>query len=221
MPRFAPLLVVLVTLLAGCNNNEDPTGATPTPGTPTPPPPPEPPTEGSVVARVNDTWSYRGDRNETVTSSVTGVNASIVRLRTVSQRLNATPHTTVTLFDARTLAVVSVQDDTIGATIRFEPPLPIIIPAEDHEYNGTLVVASPFGDLRQPAVGSVRFLGPETITVPAGEFYTYRYNASVRSEGLFPFEQSTDLWFSPEVEQSVKSIRDGRLQELVSFDVLD
>lgn len=218
MPRVAPLLVVLVTLLAGCNKEEDP-GVTPTISTPVVTPPPVPPTEGSIVANVNDTWRYAGDAGEDVVSTVTGVNASVVRLRTVSTRVNATPHTTITLFDAKTLAILSVQDDTIGATIRFEPPLGIVIPAEDHEYNGTLVVTMFGTDLRQPATASIRFHGLETVIVPAGTFETFRYNATVHSEGLFPFDQTSDLWYSPEAEQTVKSVRDGRLQELVSYSV--
>lgn len=182
-----------------------------------PPPPPPPPSAGSVVSKANDTWSYQADKNKTVVSTVTGANATHVRLRTISQTQGGPAHTTITVFDARTLAIVSVQDDVIGATLRFEPPLAVLIPAEDHEYNGTLVAATPFGDVRQAASATVRFLGLEKVTVPAGTFETYRYNATVRSEGLFPFSQETEIWFAPLVEQAVKTIRDGELQELVEY----
>lgn len=221
MPRLVLALVVLAAVsLAGCNKGDDPEVSTPSvPGTPTPPPPPDPPREGSVISKANDTWRYQTDDNKSVVSTVTGSNATHVRLRTVSQAEGGQPHTTITLFDARTLAVISVQDDLIGATLRFEPPLPILIPAEDHEYNGTLVAATPFGDVRQPAAASVRFLGLEKVTVPAGTFDTYRYNATITSQGLFPFAQETEIWFAPLVEQAVKTIRDGELQELVSYDL--
>ncbi|HET6406191.1 MAG TPA: hypothetical protein VFH78_16250 [Candidatus Thermoplasmatota archaeon] len=221
MPRLAPLLVALVALLAGCNNAGDAPETTTTPTPSGPPPPPPPPSEGSVVAHVNDTWRYSGDANETVVSTVTGANATMVRLRTVSERPGGAPHTTITTFDARTLAILSVQDQLVagGVTIRFDPPLPILIPAEDHVYNGTLIAATPFGDVRQQATANVRFLGLENVTVPAGSFATYRYNATIRSEGLFPFAQETEIWFSPEVEQAVRTIRDGHMQELVSYEI--
>jgi len=140
-----------------------------------------------------------------------------VRMRTVTQREGHAPRTTITVFDARTLAVRSIQDDGIGATLRFEPPISILIPAEDHEHNGTLVASTPFGDVRQPVAAQVRFLGLEEVTVPAGTFQTYRYNATVRSEGVIPFAQTTEIWFSPLVEQAVKTIRDGRTQVLVEY----
>lgn len=223
MARRALALVLVALFLAGCNNGgDDPADATPAPPTLTgPPPPPPPPAEGSVVAKANDTWRYQGEGNATVVSTVTGANATHVRLRTVSQREGQPPHTTITLFDARTLAILSVQDDTIGATLRFEPPLPILIPAADHEYNGTLVAATPFGDVRQPARANVTFYGLEDVTVPAGTFEAYRYNATIRSEGLFPFAQTSEIWFSPKVEQAVRTIRDGQVQELVSYAIAD
>lgn len=218
--RVAPVLVAFVALLAGCTNGDDPDVTTPSLSpTPAPPPPPDPPSEGSVVSKANDTWSYQADGNKTVVSTVTGANATHVRLRTISQTQGGQPHQTITIFDARTLAIISVQDDVIGATLRFDPPLPVLIPAADHEYNGTLVAATPFGDVRQPASASVRFLGLEKVTVPAGTFDTYRYNATIRSEGLFPFAQETEIWFAPLVEQAVKTIRNGEMQELVSYEL--
>lgn len=221
MRPLAALLVVLAVLLAGCGDKGGDDG-TPTLPTVTPTPAlPDPPTVGSVVSRVNDTWTYTGENGETVVSSVTGVNQTIVRLKTVSQRVNATPHTTITIFDAKTLAIMSVQDDTIGGgvVLRFEPPLPVIIPAEDHDYNGSLVATTPFGDVRQTATGTVRFLGGAHVDVPAGSFYAYGYNATIQSDGLFPFGQTIETWFAPEVEQAVKSTRDGRLQEMTSYTI--
>lgn len=216
--RVAPVLVAFVALLAGCANGDDPEVTAPS-RSPTPAPPPEPPTEGSVVSRANDTWSYRADGNKTVVSTVTGANATHVRLRTISQAQGGEPRQTITIFDARTLAIISVQDDVIGATLRFDPPLPVLIPAADHDYEGTLVAATPFGDVRQLVSASVRFLGLEKVTVPAGTFDAYRYNATIRSEGLFPFAQETEVWFAPLVEQAVKTIRNGETQELVSYDL--
>ena len=225
MPRLPLALVVLSLLFAGCTmfgDDDEPDVTIPTNATPPgPPPPPPPPSVGSVVSKANDTWRYQGDFNETVVSTVTGANASVVRLRTVSERPGAEAHETITVFDAQTLALLQVQDNLIagGVILRFDPPLAVLIPAEDHIYNGTLIAVTPFGDIRQPASANVRFLGLENVTVPAGTFETYRYNATIQSQGAFPFGQETEIWFAPKVEQAVKTIRDGRLQELVSYDI--
>lgn len=222
-PRPAPmrsaLLVAFVALLAGCSGGGDPETATPTPVPTGPPPPPPPPSEGSVVAKVNDTWSYQAP-NKTLVSTVTGANATHVRLRTDTEQAGFQPRTTITIFDARTLAVISIRDDFLagGVELRFEPPLPILVPAADHEYNGSIVAPSPFGgEIRQPASATIRFLGLENVTVPAGTFEAYRYNATLRSTGLVDVHDETEIWFAPKVEQAVRTVRNGEVQELVSY----
>jgi hypothetical protein len=108
-----------------------------------------------------------------------------------------------------------LEDGRLGATLRFDPPLNVYVPAADHEYTGTVSVPTAFGELEQPATGNVTFFGLETITVPAGTFETYHYQAHFKTEGILPFEQNVDVWFAPKLDQAVKTITDGRLQELL------
>lgn len=215
------ILIVTFSLAAGCTK-KDP--AAPDIGTgldihsDTPPPPPSP---GSIRVNINDTWRYHGGTDaqpEDVLVRVISSNESVVRLRSTTTDLtNGTSTNTVSTFDARTFALQVIEDGRLGATLRFDPALPILIPAEDHAYEGTVRVPTLIGTIQQPAHGNVTFRGLENVTVPAGMFETYHYEATFRTEGTFTFEQHVEVWFSPKVQQSVKSITDGRLQELVAF----
>lgn len=184
-----------------------------------PPPPPPPPAVGSVALRVNDTWSYRGGEDnaeETVATITSAANGTVV-LRSVSTGPNGT-HTVVSTLAADTLALQKLFDDALGFEVKFSPPLPVLIPASDHEYRGNITIPTPFGaELAQPANATIRFLGMEEIDVPAGRFVTYRYNATIDSTGFRDFHQDNELWFSPVAKQAVRTVVDGIERELLSY----
>lgn len=218
--KRALVLLLVALLLSGCNKKPDGPEVPSLTPTPAPPPPPPPPSVGSVVAHANDTWTYaRGtpDALETIVARVTGVTNDTIHMRTVTTFPDNGTHTVVTHLDAATLALRSMLDDSIGAELTFEPPLPIVIPARTHDYNGTLRIPTPFGTIDQPAKAHVDFLGMENVSVPAGQFVTYHYNATLTSKGVRDFEQHIEMWFSPVARQAVLTITDGRTQSLTSY----
>lgn len=216
------LALALVLPLAGCSDRaKEETPPSPTPS-PSPPPPPPPPSVGSIVASVGDTWRYRGgsaDAPESIVLNVTRVDNATIRMRSVTTFEDNGTHVVETSIRADTLALVSSLDDSLGVELGFSPPLPIVIPAEDHEYVGNVTVPTPFGVLSQPARATIRFLGLEYVTVPAGTFVTYRYNVTLDSSGIKELHQDVELWFSPVAEQAVRTVTDGRLQELVGYEL--
>lgn len=215
----AALLLVLCVAIAGCTSPKAEPSPVPPPA---PPPPPPAPTAGSIVAAVGDVWVYRGgtaDAPERIVLNVTSVTNTTIRMRSVTTFHDNGTHVVESSLRADTLALVSSFDDSIGAELGFSPPLPIIIPAEDHEYAGNITVPTPFGVLAQPAMATIKFLGLEYVTVPAGTFVTYRYNVTLDSTGIKDVHQDVEMWFSPVVEQAVRTVTDGRLQELVSYDL--
>jgi len=218
VPR-ALLPLVVLTLVAGCSAPDS--GSADEDGAAAPPPwtPPPPPTEGSIVVGVGDTWTYTSDAgNNTV--RIVGASNGTLRVESTTTREGEGPNVVTSILDARTLALISLQDPRFGADLTFVPPLPILIPAQDHAYEGKVVARTLLGQVEQPATGHVTFYGLENVSTPAGTFETYHYAATLRSDGTFAFEQTRELWFSPEVRQAVRLVTDGRVEDLVSWELL-
>lgn len=209
------LALLLVIALAGCNAPEE---TPPTPEPEGPPPPPPPPTAGSFDLSQGDSWRHEGD-NVTTTSRILSVANGTLTMLATTERPGEAPQNVTTRFNESTMAIVAVIDEARGVEMRFEPPLSILVPAADHEYDGNITVRTFIGDLRQPANGTVRFLGLENVSVPAGDFHAYRYEATFQSDGAFPFRQTREIWYAPAVQQAVRSTIDGRTEELVAYDV--
>lgn len=214
-------LVVLASLLAGCGAKDGPEEGAQAPpdATPAPPPPPPPPTVGSVVYSVGDTWRYAGEDGSVTVVTIESVANGTVASRSLSTWPDNGTKLVRSTLRADTLALVTFFDQALGFEVRFSPPLPILIPAEDHVYVGNLTVPTTFGQFAQPASATIRFLGLETVDVPAGTFETYRYNATLVSNGVREFRQESEIWFSPEAKQAVRTIVDGRAQELTGYEL--
>lgn len=214
MRRAAALLLVSL-YLAGCAAPE-PRVESEAPPRATPRPPPPPPSEGSVDVQVGDVWRYAGRDGSTTTVSVLAKDNGTIRVRSLTVKgENSTPVTSV--FDERTFALHSLHDPRFALIIPFDPPIPIIVPAKDHEYHGNISIPTILGDFRQPVDARVVFYGAENVTVPAGNFTSYHYAIEISSQGKFRFKQTRHLWFAPEVHQAVLMFSDGRTDELVSY----
>lgn len=215
--------VLAIALLAGCSSPEQPPVEPTPPAAPTgPPPPPPPPSAGSVVTHANDAWRYRGGTStspEDTVVTITAVANGTVHMRSVTTYPDNRTHVVTSTLVQDTLALATMLDDRLGFEIAFEPPLSILIPAADHLYVGNITIQTPFGEIAQPATATIRFLGLETATVPAGAFETYRYNATLVSTGYQDLRQESEIWFSPAARQAVKSVTDGQLQELVGYEL--
>lgn len=212
--RLAFALVAAALLLAGCAG---PDAAPESPATPTPAPPPPPPTEGSVTLALGDEWRYVGTEGNT-SARIVRVEAGHAWLETTTTRAREEPSVVTTVLNATTLAIAALRDGGLGVELRFEPPVRILVPAENRTHEGALVLPTFLGAASQPIRGEIAFLGPENVTTPAGTFYTYRYAARLSSQGILGFEQTSELWFAPEVGTWVKSVVDGREQQLVAWE---
>jgi len=215
-------LVLLVLLLAGCS-----APATPGPraaaddAVPVAHAPPPPPTEGGVALRVGETWTWRvtsGEgnvTNETARVSQQTEDGAVVIDRTAERG------TLRTTLDARTLAIraLSMTEGALGASGAFDPPLPTIVPASDHEWTGVLTLRTPLGAQSQTAHATVKFLGLDGVDVPAGRFECYRYHVSIQSDGQPSFHQDLDVWWAPLAKAYAKTVGGNRTEELASYQV--
>ena len=218
----ATLVLLLALALAGCSAPGDDGEEA---AAPTPPPawtPPPLPTLGSIVVGPGDSWNYTSaDGNASSVVRIASATNGTLRVVTTTERAGERPSTVTTVLDARTLALVSLNDPRFGADIVFDPPLSILMPAEDHRYQGEIRIQTFLGTLSQPANATITFYGLENITTPAGTFATYHYAARISSSGSFAIEQTRELWFSPDVKQAVRLNTDGRVEDLVAYELAD
>lgn len=216
--------MLLVCLLAGCSAPH-PTGAPPpTAGDPTPPAPvPEALAPGDVRLAVGDSWAYAiVDANgtdqgtqQTAVVELTGTTAIL------STRTDGGSRSSTSRLEARQgdLAIVSLQSD-LGFTIVYDPPLPLVLPASDHAQQGHATLKGPTGNLAADVNLTVKFLGPDRVAVPAGNFEALRYHIVVSTGGAASTRQESDVWFAAAVKAPVKTVEaNGRTEALTGYHV--
>lgn len=212
-------LVLLVLALAGCSAPGAPSSKDAArEATPSAPPPPPPPTEGAIALHEGDTWTWRVSSNESNATMETA-RVALVGNGEVAIDRDAERGTLRTTLDARTLAIraISMSQGAVGGSGAFDPPLPTIVPAADHEWTGVLTIRTPIGAQSQTAHASVKFLGLDGVDVPAGRFECYRYHVEIQSDGQPAFHQSLDVWWAPLAKAYAKTASDGRVEELASY----
>lgn len=212
--RRALALFLALTVLAGCTAPEGEVEPEAPPREPAPPPPP--PTDGSLDVEVGDVWRYAGRDGSKTTASVLSKANGTIRIRTVTVK-DGNSTTVTSAFDERTFALESLHDPRFALVIPFEPPIPLIVPAEDHTYHGNITISTLLGEIRQPVTARITYYGLENATVPAGNFTTYHYAVEIESSGRFRVRQTRHLWFAPDVHQAVIMFSEGRTDELVSY----
>lgn len=114
--------------------------------------------------------------------------------------------------ERETLAVKSSRQLYPRLSVRYDPPLNVLVPQADHEYVGVTTLEADAAATQEDLRLRVEYLGVEDVTVAAGTFRAFHYRTNSTSEHGGP--QVTDVWFSPDARNVVLTVSGDRREEL-------
>lgn len=211
-PSALWILVAVPALLAGCADEQTPSGDD----------------AGPALAWLEgDRWSYRlslSDGSATDDWTVLGpavVNGhDVVQVASTTVRQRGTS-SEVGSFDARTLALRHVDGD--GITLDFDPAEVWLMPPEDRSYQTQITEARPAGTRTARASYTIVHEGEDVIDTEAGVFSADRFlvrKTTFTDAGSR--EEVSTYWWSPAVANVVRQdVSGATVRTLTSYELVD